>query len=305
MMSQWQCIQQNIGTWQGSFTQFSPTGELVKDTPSVLTLQETDPGKVMQLMLERTPPGGITEVTRRSFNHPGPAPYVLFFENGAFSQGSPQWSAFGQFGAEMSLKVGDRRVRFVIMYDAASNYTSQLKYVTLIRESQPGGTPFSEPALTAKQLLGDWRGTVDMLSAPMAPMTKGTSKWQLGNAFVLTCEEQLGENHKNLSLASDTQATLASEKLLLLKGHKKEELNYQLMFLPNGVYCLIPQEIRKEKAFRIEVGWLHAEGQRMRLVRYYDDRGVWMRSALVEDSHTSTINESLLTIVRTEKGEKY
>ncbi|MEL6456600.1 MAG: DUF3598 family protein, partial [Cyanobacteria bacterium J06623_5] len=116
MLSQWQCIQQNIGTWHGTFAQFSPDGDLVKETPSVLTLEETQPGQRMQLTLERTPDGGTTDITRRSFSAPGPAPYVYFFESGAFSQGTAQWSKFGQFGAEMSLKVGDRRVRFVIMY---------------------------------------------------------------------------------------------------------------------------------------------------------------------------------------------
>ena len=52
---QWDCIRQNIGTWHGSFSQFSPSGELVKDTPSVLTLEETDPGKIIFLTLDRFP----------------------------------------------------------------------------------------------------------------------------------------------------------------------------------------------------------------------------------------------------------
>ncbi|NJM69861.1 MAG: DUF3598 family protein [Scytonema sp. RU_4_4] len=31
MKSQWDCVLQNLGEWQGSFTHVSPQGELVED----------------------------------------------------------------------------------------------------------------------------------------------------------------------------------------------------------------------------------------------------------------------------------
>lgn len=284
---QWPCIQQNIGTWHGAFVEFSPEGQQVKETPSVLTLKETEPGKTMQLTLERTPPGGTTNVVQQSFHHPGPAPYVLFFESGAFSQGTPQWSSFGQFGAEFSLKVGDRRVRYVVMYESTQHYTSKIKYVTLICETQTGSTEFTESVPTEKSFMGDWSGTANVLHATMAPPTTGTSQWQLSRAqnndLTLTCSEQLEGGLESLELVSDRQSPLSSATCLVLKGREEKAITYQLMLLPKGAYCLLPQEIQKETEFRIEVGWLGANGSRERLIRYYDTRGSWMKSALLSD----------------------
>ncbi|MGB7249765.1 MAG: DUF3598 family protein [Phormidesmis sp.] len=288
MKSQWSCIQQNIGTWHGSFTQFSPEGQQLKDTPSVLTLEETEPGKRMQLTLERTPEGGTPDIVRREFSYPGPAPYVYFFESGAFSQGSAQWTAFAQFGAEMSIKVGDRRTRFVVMYDANSNGTSSLKYVTLICETRGEETTFEEPLLRTKQLIEYFKGEVSVLHADMSPMSQGYSEWlagATGDGKVVLDNQENGEKQgsfaRSLSLSSDSPIELpfSSTKSIFLLG----EIMYQLMPLPNGAYCLLPQTIEKEIAFRIEVGWLRKGGARSRLIRYYDNRGVWTDSALIAD----------------------
>ncbi len=287
MKVQWECIRENIGTWQGSFTQFSPEGVQIKDTPSILTLEETELEQKMKLTLERTPPDGSTDITRREFSAPGPAPYVYFFENGAFSQGSAQWSAFGQFGAEMSLKAGDRRLRFVIMYDGTSREASQLKYVTLIRERQKGGTQFTEPNTTIEQLQGDWKGTSSVLHATMEPMTEGRSKWSLDSS-VLECVDTFEQRIESVHLSVDDAMTTQNRFFDL-----KEDLIYRLMMLPNGAYCLLPFVIEKNIYFRIEVGWMSADGGRShspsvgrsRLVRYYDNRGIWTDSAFIEDSY--------------------
>ncbi len=275
MLSQWQCIQKNIGTWDGSFTQFSPDGEQIKDTPSVLTLEEAEPGKTMQLTLKRTLPGGETDVTKRSFSSPGPAPYVYFFESGSFTQGSAQWTAFTQFGAEMCLTLGDRRARFVIMYESSVSGSAQLKYVVLIRETQTEDAQFSEPKITLAQIQGSWKGTLSALYATMAPATTGSSQWEMDQDS-LSCRDEFGENSQTLQLSLEQNN---SDKVVLLKG----ALDYRLMTLPNGTYCLVPREITKATEFRIEVGWLRETGERSRLIRYYDSRGVWVQSALIED----------------------
>lgn len=287
MQSQWQCIQQNIGTWHGSFTQFSPAGKQVKDTPSVLTLEEAEPGK-MQLTLERSPEDGQTDITRREFSHPGLAPYVYFFEGGSFSQGSSQWAAFGQFGAEMSIKVGDRRVRFVIMYEGNSAGNSQIKYVTLIRETQSNSPPFDEPRPRIQQLIEYFKGEASILHADMSPTTTGYSEWLSGTTGgggirldLKEAGEQVGSFSQEISLSDDhpPEITFSSEQSIFLLG----DLTYQLMPLPSGAYCLLPQTIEKNTAFRLEVGWLRTHNERSRLIRYYDTRGVWTDSALIED----------------------
>ncbi|MGB3293838.1 MAG: DUF3598 family protein [Phormidesmis sp.] len=287
MNSQWQCIQQNIGTWHGSFTQFSPEGKQIKDTPSVLTLEETQLDEKMRLILERSPEGSPPNVVTREFSYPGPAPSILFFETGAFSQGSSQWAAFGQFGAEMSIKVGGRRVRFVIMYGGSADGTSELKYVTLIRESRPDGIPFDEPSLQIKQLVACFSGEASILHADMSPMTTGHSQWQArtinGGGVVLDSSEHGDPDSSFIQELSLSNNLLPERELsqapILLKG----DLTYQLMPLPHGAYCLLPQTIEKNIAFQLEVGWLRRDGERSRLIRYYDDRGVWTASTLVED----------------------
>ncbi len=295
MTPQWQCIRQNIGTWHGSFTQFSPNGKQLKDVPSILTLEETEPGKKMQLTLKRfserkaasTSDGNPPNVVTKEFSYPGPAPYVYFFETGAFSQGSSQWAAFCQFGAEMSIKVGKRRVRFVIMYDGTTGGTSELKYVTLIRETHPDGTPFDEPQLKLKQILAHFKGEISLLHADMSPMTTGHSEWKAkttdgGGAELNKAEYEArnGRFAQELFLSSTRLPDAEiSQEPIFLEGN----LTYQLMILPNGAYCLIPRTIEKNVAFQVEVGWLSAEGDRSRLIRYYDAKGTWTDSALIVD----------------------
>lgn len=281
MKSQWDCIRQNVGTWYGSFTQFDADGQQVKDTPSKLTLEETEPDEKMLLTLERTPPGESTNTVKRDFSAPGPAPYVYFFESGAFSQGSSQWAAFSQFGAEMSIKDGDRRARFVIVYEGTTEGTSKIQYVTLIRETQEESDRFEQSALSLKSLIGQWKGQVEMLHASMEPLSKGESKWRL-EPPAFESQEQCDDVSQGVSLSSEG-SDLAGDKPVLLQG----EPSYKLMPLPNGTYCFLPEMIQKGQAFRIEVGWLQKDGERMRLIRYYDAQGVWTHTALVEDERAS------------------
>jgi len=278
MVSQWQCIQQNIGTWHGAFLQFSSDGELVKDTPSVLTLEETEPGKTMELTLVRSPSDGPEKVNKLIFTAPGPAPYVYFFENGAFAQGSSQWSSFGQFGTEFSLKVGDRRVRFVVIYEGTPSYTSRIKYVTLICETPSAESEFPEPQMTPQQLMGQWSGTLEVLNSSGELENSETSQWRFNEGLELRAQESFAGEKQTLSASGEL-----SDNVVLLKGTEETALTYQLMALPHGAYCLLPQEIKQGCSFRIEVGWKSAEGERSRFIRYYDSRGVWMHSALVND----------------------
>ncbi|NJM99105.1 MAG: DUF3598 family protein [Phormidesmis sp. RL_2_1] len=214
----------------------------------------------------------------------------------------------------MSLKVGDRRVRFVLMYEGTSEGTSQIKYITLIRETQTGGTVFGgtvfggtvfdEPLLRTQQLIEYFKGILTVLYADMRPMACGYSEWlggmTSGGGLVLNIQEygqeyrqandqewaQAGGEHdgafaQELSLSNNAppDMTFSYVQPVRLLG----DLTYRLIPLPNGAYCLIPETIEKHHAFRIEVGWLRADGDRSRLIRYYDNRGVWTASALIED----------------------
>lgn len=296
--SQWDCIRENIGVWNGAFLQFSMDGELQKDTPSVLTLAETEPDKTMSLTLERMPDGEPKKFNNLTFTYPGPAPYTYFFESGAFSQGSSQWSSFGQFLAEFSMKVGDRRIRFVVAYESTPSYTSTIKYVTLICETQSGGTQFKADPISAEQLLGTWQGSGESLDVCTRSFEKkNRSRCQFGfvsnhqQQLALQCEEQIGEHVYSLTLKGESTGNgversdekLSRQRVVLLKD-AATNISYQLMLLPNRTYCLLPREICRECDFRLEVGWLSEENERSRFVRYYDTRGVWMHSAQLSDA---------------------
>jgi hypothetical protein len=161
------------------------------------------------------------------------------------------------------------------MYESSVSGSAQLKYVTLIREIKTEGDQFGEPKMTPAQIQGHWKGCLSALHATMAPATTGSSQWELNQAS-LNCRDEFGENAQTLKLSLEQND---SDQIVLLKG----ELEYRLMALPSGTYCLVPSEINRATEFRIEVGWLR-EGERSRLIRYYDNRGVWVHSALIEDS---------------------
>lgn len=276
--------------------QFSAAGKLTKETPSMLTLEETEPDKTMALTLERMPTGEPKKVNNLTFTYPGPAPYTYFFESGAFSQGASQWSSFGQFVTEFSMKVGDRRIRFVIAYQGTPSYTSTINYVTLIGETQTGGTPFKAEALTLEQLMGTWKGSGERLASTTGNLEKGSlSQWQLdtaaGSQVSLRCEEQLGQvTHCVEFVRGEARdASSAEGKVVALKD-EAAAIDYQLMLLPQSAYCLLPQEIRRDRNFRIEVGWLSENNERSRFIRYYDKRGVWTHSAQLTDTpHTEPL----------------
>jgi len=107
MKSQWDCVLQNLGEWQGSFTHFSPQGVLQEDIPSLISLQGIDDNRAIHLVLKRfcLTPDSTERVPKEmvvDFSALGRG--ALFFETGAFSEGeftfclkaglvqSPVWS---------------------------------------------------------------------------------------------------------------------------------------------------------------------------------------------------------------------
>ena len=97
MKSQWDCFLQNLGEWQGSFTQLSPQGEVLSDTPSFLSLEGLDNDQKVRLTLRRD---GKPEVVLEYETIGGG---LKFCENDPFSQNlSPppivSYSIWGRVG---------------------------------------------------------------------------------------------------------------------------------------------------------------------------------------------------------------
>ncbi|MEQ9486565.1 MAG: DUF3598 family protein [Coleofasciculus sp. F4-SAH-05] len=160
MRSQWECLLENLGEWQGSFTRFSPQRkpltpsevEMLTDTPTVVSLEGLNQNKTVRQVIRRYPPNRDVEETVLEYSTL--ARSVLFFETDAFSQGSMQWGTFSEFGAELGLIAGNRRLRLVQLYDK----DAQLSQLTLIREKRAGTDTPERPPLTVDRLLGEWQG---------------------------------------------------------------------------------------------------------------------------------------------------
>ncbi|QYO63006.1 DUF3598 family protein [Leptolyngbya sp. 7M] len=159
--SQWSNLLQNLGAWQGSFTQISPDGTIEADSPSLVTLAGLNDNRTVRQTIQKFSSTGAV-IYDRVLEYSSLNRGVLVFENGAFSQGSIQYGPFSEFGAELGFIDGDRRLRIVQLFDKAS----QLAKITLIREhrqdtsiaeSLPPIQPPIQP-LTPEQLVGEWQG---------------------------------------------------------------------------------------------------------------------------------------------------
>ncbi len=53
MRSQWDCVLQNLGAWQGSFTRLDPMGETTEDIASLVTLTGVNENQTIHFVLNR------------------------------------------------------------------------------------------------------------------------------------------------------------------------------------------------------------------------------------------------------------
>ena len=114
MRSQWESLLQNLGEWQGSFTQVSPQGGVLEDTTTIVSLEGINNNQTVRQTLRFFRAGGVDE---KVLEYSSLGRGVMFFENGAFSQGSTQWGPFSEFGAEFGLIHGNRRLRLVQLFN--------------------------------------------------------------------------------------------------------------------------------------------------------------------------------------------
>lgn len=284
MKSQWDCIRENLGTWNGSFTQFSLDGKEMKDTPSVLTLSE-QPDESIQLVLRRTPPGEAVNEMVRGFSQPGPGPMVPFLETGAFSQGSNFWSSYSRNGAELALTTPERRLRLVLLYDGSGG-SSSLGEITLIRETRAGSSAVESAPLTVEQLLGTWEGESISLfpdGRVVAGMTSKLVMQQTGDGLEqsLTFGNASGTGGSDRTITST--ARIDGQKLLFEAG----PFPIQVLMLPGGASANGPLNFPSGQAFFLEAGWMIEPGYRQRLIRRYDDKGNWESVTLVQERKVS------------------
>ncbi len=272
--TQWQRLLKNAGTWQGSFTQLSPQGNVLSDTPTEVELAPYDDDQAMRQEVRRYRANAPAQIQKLDYRALSRA--TRFFETGAFSQGSVQWGPFSTFGAELGLIAGDRRLRLVQLFD-----DSTLKSITLIREQLEGSQTSERPHLQVSDLLGTWKGTAVTEYADLR--TEQHSETQLKI-------EQTGEGKvrqvislsPNMPTISST-GTIRDRRIEFTAGSQP----VQVLLLPDGASSTCPSKIAPRQPLFLEVGWLLDLQTRQRLIRSYDAAGAWVSLTLVTEHKLS------------------
>jgi Domain of unknown function (DUF3598) len=273
MSSQWEYLLKNLGEWQGSFTRFSPQGEFIEDTPTIVSLEGQDNNTKIRQVVRRLPPGQPPQDLVLEYSSLSRS--ILFFENGAFCQGSMQWGPFSEFGAEFGLIEGDRRLRLVALYNTDSKFDK----LTLIREKLAGSTTPERPVLTVEQLVGEWRGEATTIYPD----------WRSPDIYNTHLKVTLLDNNRleqKLTFGARTIASVATIEGSILHFSQSDP-PVQILLLPDGSSCNCPLEIKPRQRFVLEMGWLISPTMRQRIIRSYGDKGEWVSLTLVREEKIS------------------
>lgn len=269
MKSQWDCLLENLGSWEGSFTRLSPQGELLEDVPSIVSFALLEDNQTMRQIVRREPVNQPVDEKVLEYRSLGRA--ILLFDNGAFSQGSIQFAPFAEFGAELGLIHGDRRLRLVQLF----NSQSQLNSLTLIREKLAGSNHHERPPLTVEDLVGEWQGeAITLYPDWRSPTSYATALkvWRDGDR--LHQELSFGAGQKISSSAQIEESRLVFDR---------SPLPIQVLLLPDGASSNCPLELKTRQPFVLEMGWLIEPNLRQRMVRSYNDKGEWVSLTLVTE----------------------
>lgn len=262
--AQWLRLLKNVGIWQGSFTQFSPNAQLVKNTPSELKLEGLNDNQSIKITVTKF--DGNSQPYVNEFTYLNRS--TFFFAEGHFAKGSSQFSPYSIFGAEYGFLRDNRRCRMVQIYDNDGN----LKEVTLIREFRKDSNAQERPPLLLAQLLGEWAGKAETLS----------SDWRNSDPYPtrLKVEKQGSKVVQTLTTPQFnlTSTGTINDSYLSFNDSGNE---IRVLLLPDGASATLPLKINNRQPFFLEFAWLVEPNQRLRLIRQYDQQGVWSNITLV------------------------
>lgn len=278
MRSQWESFLQNLGEWEGSFTQFSPKGEWVEDIPSVINIEGLNNNEAARLTLRRVvqnPKGGEPVVNELVRVYQSLGRDILFFENGAFSQGSIQLAPFTEIGAEFGLIYQQRRLRLVQLFNKERN----LANITLIREKLKNTNYPERPPLTLESLLGEWQGdAITIYPDWRSPDTYATHlqlKLEKDGRVSQKLTWGTGINTQTITSSARVEGSILS--------FDESSQPMQVLLLPDGASSTSPLQIELRKPLFLEVGWLVEPEQRQRMIRRYNEKGEWVSLTLVTE----------------------
>ncbi|MCC5662710.1 DUF3598 family protein [Nostoc sp. CHAB 5784] len=266
MKSQWECFLQNLGVWEGSFTNFSPEGTLLSETPSRLSLEGLNNNQTVLLTLSRS---GRDDVIRE-FRSVGGG--LLLFENGSFSEGLIQLGPFSEFGAELAFVHGNHRLRLVQLFDKTGN----LSRLVLIREHLATTPAVERPPLQINDLLGQWQGqAVTIYRDLRSPDIYSTTlKIQL---------DDTGRLIQTTSFGDRTITSTATIKGSIVLFDQDPQKQVQVLLLPDGASATSSLKVQLRQPLFLEAGWLIQSNLRQRMIRRYNDKGEWVNLTLVTE----------------------
>lgn len=272
MTSQWEFLLKNLGEWQGSFTRFSIQGELLEEIKSVVTLDGLNNNQTIHQVVRRQGQADLV------LEYSSLSRTILFFPNGAFSQGSIQLAPFTEFGAELGLIHQHRRLRLVQLFDQHG----QLNRLTLIPEHLAGTEPVENPPLQIDDLLGEWEGEATTMYPDWSPpQTVSTSlKLHLDDHGRLIQQLSFGDRH------TITSSATVQGSIILFDQNPQQQV--QVLLLPYGASATFPLKVQLHQRFILEVGWLIQPNLRQRMVRSYNDKGEWVSLTLVTEQRVRT-----------------
>lgn len=272
MRSQWEALLKNLGEWQGSFTRISSQGTVVEDIPSIVSLEGLNNNQTIRQTIRLGDNEKVLEYSTLGRS-------VLFFENGAFSQGSIQLAPFSEFGAELGLIYENHRLRLVQLFDK----NLQLDKLTLIREHLAGTQPTQRPPLKVDDLLGTWQGEAVTIYPD----------WRSPNSYRTTLQLQLnnaGRLMQSLTFDNRTITSTATIKDAVIYFDQDPQKPMQVLLLPNGASATSPLKLTLRQPFLLEVGWLIQPDLRQRLIRSYSAKGEWTSLTLVVEHRVACMN---------------
>jgi len=279
MTEQWNNFLRNLGVWEGSFTQFSPLGEELEDTSSIISLEGFNDNKTVRLTLRRFSPNSnedseanVNELVRE-YQFLGRD--ILFFKNGAFSQGTIQLAPFSEFGGEWGFIDGNRRLRLVLLCDRDGN----LAKVTLIREQLAGKEAAFTPRLKVEDLLGEWRGEAVTIYPDWRPSDSYPTSLKLyrDGPYKLV---------QNITFGIDATVKMISSTALIDRSilrFNEGSQPMQVLLLPGGASATTPVQVQRRQSFFLEAGWLIQPDLRQRMIRSYNEKGEWVSLTLITE----------------------
>ncbi|MFM7439476.1 MAG: DUF3598 family protein, partial [Snowella sp.] len=268
MENNWKNFLKNLGEWRGSFTRVSLEGEILDSTPSILTLEGLEENQLVRFRLRRFAQGNYDSEPSQDYvqDYRSVGNQIIFFETGAFSKGPFQFAPFSQFGAEYGFVAGDRRLRFVQLYDQEGNLSS----LTLIREFRQGSDAQERPNLTLEQLLGTWEGTAQTVYPDWTPSESFSTRLEIQKINGDRLQQQLSFGEHKIT----STAHIGGNRLIFEDGATPR----QILLLPDGTSTNAPLKLELRTPFFVEVAWLVQPNERQRLIRNYNEKGQWVHS---------------------------